>query len=111
MYGGDMFPIVDKRETGINIRKIMDCQGLTAKDVQQYLELGCVQSVYRWFDGVSMPTVDNLYALSELFKMPMDCIVCGNRQSSYFHCVEQYNESQIRRISKYYKMLKNNQIA
>ena len=97
-----MFPIIDKRETGINIRKIMDCQGLTAKDVQQYLELGCVQSVYRWFDGVSMPTVDNLYALSELFKMPMDCIVCG---------VEPYNESQIRRISKYYKMLKNNQIA
>lgn len=21
MYGGDMFPIIDKRETGINIRK------------------------------------------------------------------------------------------
>lgn len=41
-----MFPIIDKRETGINIRKIMDRQGLTAKDVQQYLELGCVQSVY-----------------------------------------------------------------
>lgn len=33
-----MFPIIDKRETGINIRKIMDCQGLTAKDVQQYLD-------------------------------------------------------------------------
>ena len=63
-----MFPIIDKRETGINIRKIMDRQGLTAKDVQQYLELGCVQSVYRWFDGVSMPTVDNLYALSELLR-------------------------------------------
>lgn len=31
MYGGDMFPIIDKRETGINIRKIMDRQGLTAK--------------------------------------------------------------------------------
>ena len=46
-----MFPIIDKRETGINIRKIMDRQGLAAKDVQQYLELGCVQSVYRWFDG------------------------------------------------------------
>lgn len=26
-----MFPIIDKRETGINIRKIMDCQGVTAK--------------------------------------------------------------------------------
>lgn len=27
-----MFPIIDKRETGINIRKIMDRQGLTAKE-------------------------------------------------------------------------------
>ncbi len=26
-----MFPIIDKRETGINIRKIMYRQGLTAK--------------------------------------------------------------------------------
>ena len=31
MCGGDMFPIIDKRETGINIKKIMDRQGLTAK--------------------------------------------------------------------------------
>ena len=31
MYGENMFPIIDKRETGINIRKIMDCQGVTAK--------------------------------------------------------------------------------
>lgn len=30
MHGGNMFPIIDKRETGINIRKIMDCQGVTA---------------------------------------------------------------------------------
>ena len=76
-----MFPIIDKRETGINIRKIMDCQELTAKDVQQYLELGCVQSVYRWFDGVSMPTVDNLYALSELLQVSIDAIARGNRAS------------------------------
>ena len=34
-----MFPIIDKRETGINIRKIMDCQGMTAKDVSNILNL------------------------------------------------------------------------
>ena len=27
-----------------------------------------------------MPTVDNLYALSELFQLPMDEIVRGNRR-------------------------------
>lgn len=74
-----MFPLIDKRETGINLRRIMDDHGVTVKEVQEYLGLGCVQSVYRWLDGISMPTVDNLYALSQLFQMPIDEMVCGNR--------------------------------
>ena len=74
-----MIPLIDKRATGINLRRIMDKRGITANDVQEYLGLGCVQSVYRWFNGQSMPTIDNLYALSELFQLPIDDIVCGNR--------------------------------
>ena len=57
----------------------MDARGLSAKDVQEYLGLGCVQSVYRWLDGINMPTIDNLYALSELFQLPIDEMVRGNR--------------------------------
>ena len=38
-----------------------------------------MQSVYRWIDGVNMPTIDNLYALSALFQLPIDEIVRGNR--------------------------------
>ena len=34
-----MFPLINKRETGVNLRKIMDERGLTAKDVQEYLAL------------------------------------------------------------------------
>lgn len=71
-----MFPIIDKRKTGINIRRIMDMRGLTVKDVQEYLELGSVQSIYHWINGISMPTIDNLYALSDLFQVPIDLLVC-----------------------------------
>lgn len=67
-----MFPIIDRKRTGIRLRRIMDERGLSVKDVQQYLELGSVQSVYHWLNGLSMPTIDNLYALSELFQMPID---------------------------------------
>lgn len=74
-----MFPVISKKETGINLRRIMDMRGVTARDVQEYLNLGCVQSVYRWLDGVNMPTIDNLYALSELLQVPIDVLVCGNR--------------------------------
>ncbi|MBQ8147175.1 MAG: helix-turn-helix transcriptional regulator [Lachnospiraceae bacterium] len=74
-----MFPLINKRETGVNLRRIMDMRGITPKDVQEYLGLGCVQSVYRWTDGTNMPTIDNLYALSELFQVPIDELVRGNR--------------------------------
>ena len=32
-----MFPLINKRETGVNLRRIMDKRGITAKDVQAYL--------------------------------------------------------------------------
>lgn len=35
--------------------------------------------MYRWIDGVNMPSIDNLYALSELLQIPIDAIVRGNR--------------------------------
>ena len=76
-----MFPLINKRDTGVNLRRIMDMRGITPKDVQEYLGLGCVQSVYRWTEGISMPTIDNLYELSELLQVPIDAIVCGNRAS------------------------------
>ena len=69
-----MIPLINKRETGINLRRIMDAKGITVKDVQQYLELGSVQSIYHWLNGNSLPTIDNLYALSELFQMPTPVI-------------------------------------
>ena len=74
-----MAPVIDKRKTGEQIRKYMKLRGLTVQDVQSYLSLGCVQSVYHWLDGQSAPSLDNLYALSELLQVPMDLLVAGNR--------------------------------
>ena len=93
-----ILPLIDKKKTGVNLRRIMDELGLTVKDVQQYLELGSVQSVYHWLNGLSMPTVDNLYALSYLFRIPIDDMLCGNRQRI---CVGK-NQAQIRRVCVYY---------
>ena len=59
-----MFPIIDKQRTGERIRMLMKQQNITVKQIQEYLNLSCVQGIYHWLDGTSMPTVDNLYALS-----------------------------------------------
>ena len=97
-----MFPVINKQETGINLRRIMNWRGLSAKDVQEYLGLGCVQSVYRWIDGINMPTIDNLYALSELFQLPIDSIVRGNRNPIAPRFVLETTESCDKRLCAYY---------
>ena len=74
-----MFPVIDKKETGIRLRKLMDERDLSVRDIQEYLNLGSVQSVYHWLNGISMPTVDNLYALSQLFQVTVDDMLCGDR--------------------------------
>ena len=65
-------PQIDVYKTGQNIKHIAWLKEMTVKDIQEYLGLAAVQSVYHWFAGRSLPTVDNLYALSELFGVPMD---------------------------------------
>ena len=75
-----MYPTIDVKATGMRIRQIMNQRKLTVKDVQKYLNLSSVQSIYHWLNGQSMPTVDNLYALSELFQLPVDMMIVGNRK-------------------------------
>lgn len=104
-----MIPEIDKRETGIKLRRIMDKQGITVKDVQRYLGLGSVQSVYHWLNGISMPTVDNLYALSELFGVSVDAMLCGNR--TYIAPEISTGTSDGRRIQLYYEKLKEKRAA
>ncbi len=75
-----MYPTIDMKATGMCIRRIMSQRKFTVKDVQKYLNLSSVQSIYHWFNGKSVPTVDNLYALSELFQLPVDAMLVGNRK-------------------------------
>lgn len=93
------FPQVDVYQTGQNIKRIMRERHMAVRDIQEYLGLSAPQSVYHWFDGKSLPTVDNLYALSELFCVPLDMLVCGKKERdiSFFR-----DKESRRRILYYY---------
>lgn len=93
-----MIPVINKKETGVKLRKIMDEKDFSVKDVQKYLGLGSVQSVYHWLNGISMPTIDNLYALSELFQVPIDEMIRGNRKKYVY----QPKTPQEKRLYAYY---------
>ena len=105
-----MFPTINLRETGINLRRIMDKRGIEPKDVQKYLNLASAQSVYNWCNGFNMPTIDNLYALSQLLQVPIDVLVCGNRKAILPKTVVVLEDRREKRLYAYYKQL-NRMIA
>ena len=72
------YPTINLEATGQKIKQIMREQNRTVYEIQEYLGFQTVQGIYRWFRGNSMPTIDNLYALSKLFQVPIDEILCGN---------------------------------
>ena len=73
--------ILDMDLTGKKIKSIMQSKGYSARDIQEYLGLGTVQSIYHWFEGRSMPTIDHFYSLSSLFEIPVDAMLVGSREA------------------------------
>lgn len=100
------FPQIDIHDTGQNIKRIMERKGITVKDIQEYLDLATPQSIYHWFAGRNLPTIDNLYALSELLCVPMDVLVCGNREEEFYFC-----DSTSQRFVMYYKKYQKLKVA
>ena len=69
------FPVIDPVATGRNIMRLRLEQGLTVRDVQMFFGFEEPQAIYKWQSGKSLPTVDNLYALSALLDVRMDEIL------------------------------------
>ena len=60
------FPVIDPVATGANIVRLRIQRGLSVRDLQAYFGFEEPQAIYKWQRGQSLPTVDNLYALSAL---------------------------------------------
>ena len=69
------YPVIDLIATGDNIKRLRIERGLTVRDLQKYFGFEEPQAIYKWQRGQSLPTVDNLYALGNLFELSMDEIL------------------------------------
>lgn len=69
------FLVIDLAATGNNIRRLRIERGLMVRDIQSYFGFEEPRAVYKWQNGESLPTVDNLYALGNLLGVPMDQIL------------------------------------
>ena len=76
------FPTIDVKATGARIRQLRMERGLTIRDVSEYMGFSTDQAVCKWQRGDSLPSLDNLYALSKLYETTMEDILVGYGEMS-----------------------------
>ena len=69
------YPTIDLVATGKRISALRQERGLSVRDMQDYFGFEAPQAIYKWLKGASLPSVDNLFALSALLSVPMDAIL------------------------------------
>ena len=80
------FPVIDLAQTGKNILRLRKAKGLSVKDLQKFFGFDEPQAIYKWQKGKSLPTVDNLFALSLILQTPMNDILVQRGQSVHTEC-------------------------
>lgn len=68
-------PVLDLEATGAKIKTLLKQRGISPRQLQIILDFPYVQTVYNWFAGKNMPTIDNLVVLAQILGVSMDEIV------------------------------------
>ena len=71
--------VISPQATGRRINKLRKAMGLRTTDISDYLGFSEPQAVYKWFRGDSLPTLQNMFQLSQLLDLPIEDIICSVR--------------------------------
>ena len=74
------YPVLDAKATGARIKEIRKAHHIKVEEIARFMGFESDLAVYKWQRGDSLPTVDNLYALSRLFGTSVDDILRGSRE-------------------------------
>lgn len=69
------YPIIDMDASGMHLKDVCTEAGYTPQQLSQLLELSAPQAIYQWYRGRSLPSTDNLFALSKLLEKHMDELI------------------------------------
>lgn len=73
-------PAIDMVKTGQNIVRLRKRAGLTVRDLQDMFGFGTPQAIYKWQQGLALPTIDNLVVLAALLGVTIDDILVTDVQ-------------------------------
>ncbi len=69
------YPNIDLKATGERIKELRIQKNLKVEDIMEFMGFDAPQAIYKWQKGQSLPTVDNLFALSMLLGVSIDDIL------------------------------------
>ena len=62
-------------KTGKKIARLRKEKGITVRQIQEVMGFNTPQAIFKWQRGETMPSLDNLLVLSELFNTTIDEIL------------------------------------
>ena len=68
-------PTIDMTGTGQNINRLRKQAGLSVRDLQDIFDFATPQAIYKWQQGVALPTIDNLVVLAAVLQVRVDDIL------------------------------------
>ena len=68
-------PVIDLRATGQNIKNLRVAAGISVRDLQNILGFTNPQAIYKWQNGDSLPSIDNLVILAAVLGVTVDEIL------------------------------------
>lgn len=70
-----MIPAIDMAQTGKNIVTFRKAAGLSVRDLQTVFGFATPQAIYKWQQGIALPTIDNLVVLAAVLHVKVDDII------------------------------------
>lgn len=70
-----MKQVIDMEKTGEHLKQLCKQNGITIAELQAELHLKCPQSVYRWFKGISLPSIDHLLVIAYILHLPIEALL------------------------------------
>ncbi len=72
-------PVIDMIGTGQNIARLRKQAGLSVRDLQDIFGFATPQAIYKWQQGVALPTIDNLVVLAAVLQVRLDDILVTDK--------------------------------
>ena len=95
---------IDMIQTGRHLKKLCEDAKLKPVDIQRLTQLSYPQSIYRWYQGDVLPSVDHLYTLSRVLDMHIEDMLVPAQADELYFTIDRKRKDRAsnRRVRRYY---------